>query len=43
MARYDGPGHNTEECRSIAVDGSGNVYVAGFSYGEADHNMTMPQ
>lgn len=33
VARYDGPGHNTEECRSIAVDGSGNVYVAGFSYG----------
>ena len=32
-ARYDGPGHQTDEGEALAVDNHGNVYVAGFSYG----------
>ena len=38
VARYDGTGHNTEECRSVKVDAYGNVYVAGFSYGGSATN-----
>jgi hypothetical protein len=34
VQRYDGPLQNTDLVDAIAVDGGGNVYVTGFSYGE---------
>ena len=33
--RFDGPGHNTDLPSAVAVDGGGNVYVTGFSYGQS--------
>ena len=31
--RYDGPGHDFEEVRSLVIDNSGNIIVVGYSNG----------
>jgi uncharacterized delta-60 repeat protein len=36
--RYNGPGTNIDQANAVAVDGAGNVFVTGYSYGASTTN-----
>jgi len=37
VARYDGPANEYDGAYAIAIDGAGNVYVTGWSYGSGTY------
>jgi len=38
VRRYNGPGDDTDSATAIAVDGSGNIYITGFSEGSGTYS-----
>ena len=38
VARYDGPANSDDGATAIAIDGAGNAYVTGYSYGSVGYD-----